>query len=281
MHTKTDTTKLSTTNMTAEEAKRLLGQNVGNRSVRSSHVRVLSDAMRRGEWMQNGETIKVSKTGRLLDGQHRLMAIVMSGVSVPMTVIYGIDDEAFSTIDIGAKRSIGDALGMDGEENGPKLAAMLKMAYTYNETGRPYGLASYRSPTFPQLQALCTDSARNSAKFAAGKKLLRSIVGETLTAWCFMRFSTEVGVDAAQEFFDLLTSGAGLTDGSPILALRNRLMSEKVKDKTSLDKEYKAALVFKAFKLFVAGQKCKALRVRTGGESEEKGLFDLRQQDGA
>jgi len=267
--------EVQTLQMTVEEAKRLLGNNTGNRRVRQDHVRALAAAMRRGEWSLNGETIKVSKSGRLLDGQHRLMAIVMADMPVQMTVIHGIDDDAFSTIDIGAKRSMGDMLGIDGESNTEKLAAVLRMVYIHRETGRPYGISTYRAPSFAQIQDLLSDDVRAAVRFAAGKKWLRSFLGEAATAWCYLRFSAAANEDEAREFFDLLTPGAGLSEVSPVLVLRNRLIADKASDKVRLDKEYKVALVFKAFKMFTSGTPCKALRIRTTGDCAEKSLFDL------
>ena len=267
--------EVKTLQMTVEEAKRLLGNNTGNRRVRQEHVRALAAAMRRGEWSLNGETIKISKSGRLLDGQHRLLAVLMANMPVQMTVIYGIDDDAFSTIDIGTKRSMGDMLGIDGESNTEKLAAVLRMVYTHRETGRPYGINAYRAPTFAQIQDLLSDDVRAAVRFAAGKKWLRGFLGEAATAWCYLRFSAAAPEDEAREFFDLLTSGAGLSEVSPVLVLRNRLIADKASDKVRLDKEYKVALVFKAFKMFSAGTPCKTLRVRTNGDGAEKSLFDL------
>lgn len=52
--------------------------------------------MRNGNWKANGEAIKFSSTGRLLDGQHRLRACVKEQVPFTTLVIRGLEDEAMA-----------------------------------------------------------------------------------------------------------------------------------------------------------------------------------------
>jgi hypothetical protein len=65
--------------ITPKQAQVILAHNDRNRSLASSRVTVYSGAMLAGEWRMNGETIKFNGDGTLLDGQHRLAAVVRSG----------------------------------------------------------------------------------------------------------------------------------------------------------------------------------------------------------
>lgn len=49
--------------------------------------------MSAGRWQENGETIIVGKSGNLLDGQHRLQAVIRSGVSIMAIIVFGVDDD--------------------------------------------------------------------------------------------------------------------------------------------------------------------------------------------
>ena len=60
--------------ITPDIAKTMLGENVNNRRISHDNVNMFAREMRNGEWRFNGEAIKFSKDGRLLDGQHRLLA---------------------------------------------------------------------------------------------------------------------------------------------------------------------------------------------------------------
>lgn len=94
--------------ITPEIAAAYLEMNVGNRPARIKAVQGLAQAIKRGEWLLTPQGISFSTEGRLLDGQHRLMAVVESGVSVEMLVYTNVDPEAFMVMDRGTARTISD-----------------------------------------------------------------------------------------------------------------------------------------------------------------------------
>lgn len=93
--------------------KILLASNYDNRKVRKSVVAKYARDMLNGNWLFTPEPIVISKTGRLLNGQHRLMAVVESHCPQKFMVTSGFDDETFSVLDRGALRTKSDALKMD------------------------------------------------------------------------------------------------------------------------------------------------------------------------
>jgi len=95
-----------------EMAKTILQKNSHNRKVRKRYVTTLANAMKRGEWLLTHQGIAVSDKGRLIDGQHRLLAIIESGVKVEMAMFTKVPDESFKVLDRGAKRSLADATGL-------------------------------------------------------------------------------------------------------------------------------------------------------------------------
>lgn len=96
--------------MTPAKAKTLLERNVDNRDIRPSVVAALSDSIRRGEWILSHQGVAFGKSGRLLDGQHRLLAVLETGISVKMQITWDVDDDAFKVMDIGTKRTTSDIL---------------------------------------------------------------------------------------------------------------------------------------------------------------------------
>ena len=83
-----------------------------NRRVRKAHVTFLAGEMEKGHWLVNGQAIIVSENEDILDGQHRLLAVIQSGETIESLVIYGVKREAFKTIDTGIVRSAPDALSL-------------------------------------------------------------------------------------------------------------------------------------------------------------------------
>ena len=92
--------------ITPEMAKAFLENNTINRKLRITTVKQLSQAIKRGEWIVTHQGISISKNGRLLDGQHRLYAIIDSGIAVKIAVTYNQDEESFKVIDCGLSRSL-------------------------------------------------------------------------------------------------------------------------------------------------------------------------------
>jgi hypothetical protein len=91
--------------VTPEIAKQYLSLNEDNRRVRNTWVDYLAHSIKSGEWQSTHQGIGFSKSGRLLDGQHRLMAIVKANIPVYIMVTYGLDENVFSAIDNGIKRT--------------------------------------------------------------------------------------------------------------------------------------------------------------------------------
>lgn len=122
--------------ITPELAKHLLATtNHDNRPLKPAHVKMLSTALKNDEWMLNGETIAFSKSGRLLDGQHRLTACVNTGKAFQTVIIKGIEDEAaFGKIDTGKPRSVTDLMSLQGLPKAPLFSAIAKQHKAWLET---------------------------------------------------------------------------------------------------------------------------------------------------
>jgi hypothetical protein len=89
-----------------------LERNTRNRPLRKSYAQDLSRDMANGRWNFAGETIKFDWDGVLMDGQHRLEAIRISGTTQEFVVVPNLEPKAMRVIDTGAKRSAADALAM-------------------------------------------------------------------------------------------------------------------------------------------------------------------------
>jgi len=72
--------------VTPKKAAEWLEANTANRPISTSVVRGFAEAMRRGEWVVTHQGIAFDVNGVLIDGQHRLAAIVEADVAVDLTV---------------------------------------------------------------------------------------------------------------------------------------------------------------------------------------------------
>jgi hypothetical protein len=85
-----------------------LARNASNRVVKQAKVRELTRALRAGQWKSNGDTICFDRAGRLIDGQHRLLAFLAAEVFPLVRVVTGLAEDAYTTIDRGTPKSITD-----------------------------------------------------------------------------------------------------------------------------------------------------------------------------
>lgn len=82
----------------------------GQRTISKLAVERYAADMTTEDWIFNGAPVIMSKQNKLLDGQHRLSAIVESGQPQILLVVHGLDAAAMSTIDAGRQRSYADIL---------------------------------------------------------------------------------------------------------------------------------------------------------------------------
>jgi len=79
--------------LTPEKAMEMLDRNKNNRPLSDSHVQRIAGQIRAGKWIFNGDTIKISDDGEVVDGQHRLWACIESKKPIETVIVYGVPRE--------------------------------------------------------------------------------------------------------------------------------------------------------------------------------------------
>jgi len=225
--------------ITPEIAKEYLKYNTFNRSLANKSVDVLADQMSRGQWQMNGQAIIFADNGKLLDGQHRLYAIIQSGTSIETVVTRGISEEAFKTIDLTRGRSAGDIFTIAGVKNAKAIAAGLgKLGMLEKGRNIFVGCSAYRSNKITPYDLLAEyqrtpefyqDLYRVSIKFyEAGRIIKHSEIYAVMAYLIKVLKHSQAHVEA---FFSSLCIGT-YNDCPAINLYRNML----IRDKTALQK---------------------------------------------
>jgi hypothetical protein len=113
--------------ITPQLAELYLKKNVNNRDVNVRIVNYYADEMTRGQWKLTGQGISFDDNNNLLDGQHRLRAVIKSGISVQMLLIFGVDPSTFEVYDTGKIRSANDVFSIRGIPNNKNITAAIKV----------------------------------------------------------------------------------------------------------------------------------------------------------
>lgn len=98
--------------MTPQLATEMLNRNHGNRRLRPAVVKQYATEMKAGMWRKTHQPIAVDNTGRLVDGQHRLTAVVQANWSgLVLIATYDSPEETLQLpVDRGARRQAYDVL---------------------------------------------------------------------------------------------------------------------------------------------------------------------------
>lgn len=204
--------KLTIETITPAIAAKMLAKNPNNRNIRPIHVGALANEMASGRWQLTSQGISIDVNGDVVDGQHRLSAIIKSGVTIQCVVARGVDPETLTAYDMGAKRTIADALHLkDGLMNATKCcASSATIIHICFNTSIPMSLGMARRVIAEYGQEIqdCVHYV-NPFKPAAKSWLYGSLA---------FAMRHDKSVRAFAESFGI---GEGLTKGHPALALRN------------------------------------------------------------
>ena len=216
--------------ITPEMAAEMLIYNTDNRPVSSGAVKHYAEQMKAGEWRETFAPIQFSDKGRLIDGQHRLQAIVDSGCAIVAWVAFGARDETFAFIDIGKKRTAGDIFAINGVPNWNIVAAAVKWIWSYENDravhmDAPADNGRKRSdpePVFRYYQTLDTERLQDScraARWFAVHKMPNPSIATAIHYLCAGKNKSQ-----ADLFFERVATGIGFTSKSdPAYKLRERL----------------------------------------------------------
>lgn len=229
-------------------ARQLLAVNQRNRSLRSPRVTQLAESMRRGEWELNGETIKIAEDGTLLDGQHRLQAVVESGVTIEALLMRNLPREAQDTVDTGRRRRLADVLAIEGFPDSHALGAAVSILFRYRN-GTRIDYSHKNAPTPRQALDLLAEEPDLIESVRVARRLTKKVRGPIGVFSALHYVFSEVDPDATDEFFERLIDGNELQKGDPVLQLRDQLLKPRVERNYAQSPYYVAALMIKAFNL--------------------------------
>jgi len=245
--------------ITPTVANEMLKRNINNRKPSESHIGFLSKEMRVGNWKFDGQPLRFSDNGGLLDGQHRLYAIVKSKTTQKFLVLTGINSDAFHVMDTGKQRTGGDVFGINGVQNAKLCAAAVKIIMSHNRGHNAGAGDSKISNTdlweFFNENRVIEDIVKSShALYLEFNRVL------PLTAIVAFRFlMSEKNVLDSDNFWRSVCSGLALEKDSPERVLRQKLIADKV-SKSNLPFREKKAIIFKAWNAYRTKKVVKFLR---------------------
>jgi len=258
---------MKTIEVTPEIAREWLENSTNtNRRIAQPRVEHYRDMMLAGQWGFTGQNIIFSKDGSLLDGQHRLWAIIEAAIPITTGVTFGIAKEEFIHLDSGKPRGGGDALSALGYASTTRLAAGARILWEYQNG--VFGFYHKKRISNLDIVKVVEENPNLvlSCRLADGWKSTGLTGGEVSGLHYIFG---EKDTDMASEFFSALSTGANLASDSPILKLKTRLAQAKALKGYNLSKLVRAAFTIKAWNAYRRGQPIKQLRFTPSGSTKE------------
>lgn len=243
--------------ITPAMAEEWLKRNVANiRNSKEPSIGEYAEAMRKGQWDFNGAPICYDKDGNLIDGQNRLMACVLANTPFTTSVAYGVVSAV--NIDMGRKRTLAELLASLGFTSQAQVSAVVNGIHNYRaKGGTSFNQVGHGEKVLTKKDALAfaEENRDRLTHSVSSTKKTKAVFGKQgYHATMHFLFSEIAGTAIADEFYDKLTSGIGLTSTSPILHLRNRLISHAVNKNEKMTDSAYAGIIIKCWNAWISGQ---------------------------
>lgn len=235
-------------------AERALKKNRVNRSIRHNDVEKYAKDMQAEAWDFNGDTIRFDWFGNVLDGQHRLLALIKSGKSVDFLVVRNLAPEVQDTINIGRSRTMADILHFRGEGHAQLLGATMRMIAQVLKDNMTTTRAN--TSTTEMLNLLDEHSEIRTSteigwwsKTAAITRYPPSVIATA--HWMIARIN---GQEEANDFMTRIVTQANEAEGSAVLALTRR-MNDLRRRGTRVHQKNMLGMIIKAWNYEVKNEK--------------------------
>lgn len=258
---------ISVLTITPEMASAILKHNTNNRSISRMRVRMYADAMKRGQWKINGESIKTSRnpvTGevKLLDGQHRLIACVESGMPFTTLAVSDLEESVFSVIDRGRPRNNNDVLAIAGVKGGGHIAPVVKYLILIEAGMNPRNKDSFMLVSGDDVLEYTRKHYDDIQwGYALGRRL-DGAIGGIRTAWvtaAILIANAREEREAVERFLEPIITGEALLHGDPRLALRNWVIRNGTTRSGAITTDNIATYI-RVFNQWMAGEELKIIR---------------------
>ena len=230
--------------------------NVDNRRLKSHIVDKYAYALAAGQWVVNGDAIRFDINNKLIDGQHRLEAVVKSGVSLQQQlIIRNLPVRAFDTIDDGAMRTASDVIQRLGVKNSTKAAAIAKNIILFDRGYGPHNQVQGRLVSKTDIAEFCSenyDAVQDAIRLA---KVGANGCPLVPTAWGTVLFEARriYGLETVEEFVDGAVNGGGHPN-DPRNTIRKWVIRTRADASGQLSGVIQLAHLTKAFNHWINGK---------------------------
>lgn len=258
--------------ITPDVAREYLKANTSNRPISKGHVETISNQMKKGEFLLNGESIIFSNEGVLMQGQHRLAACIKSNTPFQSVVVRGIPYSSFHTLDSGRNRTISDVFAIKDIPEYTRMSAIVN-SYMKIHQGIGYYIACEglqrmklsKKDVFDEYNKysqLFTEIRLFANKCYDKMRILKhSYIGGIMA---YLIIDKKHPQDFVESFFTMLFYQTNISNDT-INILRVKLINDLASER-KMTAKYKLAIIAKCWNAYVENKEMKVLSYNEGKE---------------
>ena len=253
--------------VTPAQAKKWLEDNYAdNRKISKSRVDHYRRQMDLGHWRLNGEPLIFCSEGHVLNGQHRLKAVIAHGKTVEFLITRGVDASTFTTMDQVYGRTGAQVFTMRGHTSAACRAAICRALISWETKGGRVSGGGHWSPDELLLcQELYSEEINQAVRYAERSRRELMIPGGFI-GLAHILFS-RARVTKAPEFLQVLSDGVTAQRGHPAVTFRRRMMQDKLRDRLMPNEAIWCALV-RAWNTWDQGKTMSTVQVKRGADGQ-------------
>lgn len=244
--------------ITPEEAQQYLDRNTNNyRTPRFRHVNAIAADIKAGSFMFTNASIAFDVDGVLVDGQHRLQAVVKAGKGIYTLVVRGMPKGSSENpaVDTGARRSVATHLGHKGFAKTATLASCARMLH-----GLHSGSLTHSSISDVAIAKIVENHPSIQEAVLLSMPMQRLCFPKIAATWTWLHM--HVDVERVKECIDVVAGQRDVSQFHPFVKLRDVLLDQKrIKGQHSREvAERTWQYLASAWKKAIDGESCKQLR---------------------
>jgi hypothetical protein len=251
-----------------ERALQLLNASDANyRAVNKEHVKHLAEEMSSGRWFMTYEPIIIDPVRGVVDGQHRLLAVIMSGVACDFLVVEAhADADAVAAMDTGVNRSAAVTLRAGGVKNAASIATIARAYAQYKAGHMPWNSHAHTrrvstkvindiTKNNPHIHEIATRTCHKPFK----------ITGMIGAMSVMAMIAHDDSPSHAFEFLNKYDNAENISDpNDPVRLLYTRMLKAKASSSMKMPTHIRSGLTAKAYNAFISGYGVGVLKYAPG-----------------
>lgn len=261
--------------ITPATAALFLETNECNRPVSDFLVEAYERDIRANKWEFNGDSLRFDREGRMVEGQHRCLAIVRAGKPIKTLICF---NASWVNVNAGVAESASSKLR--GQKYRSIVAAVARLL-EMRTLGKDIFDKDFRlTPT--EVLRYSRDAGDDLVDAAASVAPMgtHGMSRNAIYGWIYLVAAEHLGFEAVRRFFHQLASGE---EAHPLIArLRTRLIADasRMSRSTPLNLREKAYLVTRTIEAVATREKLERLQVPRDLEITTDVLVDMLKRAG-